>query len=91
MKSIGQFSVDRHYISLCSTTINFGDILTGSADKIVREFETVLKRQLSNHELQYVFRSLDEYAKSQNADIIADPKKYLDDIKEKAGMIVSAF
>jgi hypothetical protein len=90
-KNIGQFSVDRHYISLCSSTINYSDILNGSADKIVREFETVLKRPLTDRELQCVDNSLDEYVKSQNLDIISDPKKYLDDIKEKADMIVSAF
>jgi hypothetical protein len=90
-KNIGQFSVDRHYISLCSSVINFSDILAGSADKIVREFETVLKRPLSEHELQYVLLSIYGYVKSQNSAIIADPKKYLDDIKEKADMIVSAF
>jgi hypothetical protein len=89
--SIGQFSIDRHYISLCSTVITLGDILTNSADKIVREFETILKRSLSDHELQYMFRSLDEYVNSQNSNIIADPKKYLDDIKKKADTIVSAF
>jgi hypothetical protein len=88
---IAQFSVNRHYVSLCSTAVNFGDISTRSTDKIVKEFETVLKRQLSDQELQYVARSLDEYVKSQDSDIIADPKKYLDDIKEKADMIVSAF
>jgi hypothetical protein len=85
------FSVNRHYVSLCSTEINFGDILTRSTDKIVREFETILKRQLSSQELQYMAHSLNEYIKSQNSDIISDPKKYLDDIKEKADMIVSAF
>ena len=86
-----QFSVNRHYVSLCSTEINFGDILTRSTDKIVREFETILKRPLSDHELQYALISLDGYVKSQNSDIITDPKKYLDDIKEKADTIVSAF
>jgi hypothetical protein len=89
--SMGKFSIDRHYISLCSILITLGDILNNSTDKIVREFETILKRPLSDHELQYVFRSLDEYVKSQNSDIIADPKKYLYDIKKKADTMVSAF
>jgi hypothetical protein len=88
---IAQFSVNRLYVNLCSTAINFGDILTVATDKIIREFETILKRQLSIQELQYVTHSVDEYVKSQNSDIIANPKKHLDGIKEKADMIVSSF
>lgn len=90
-KNIGQFSIDRHYIGLCSSVINFSDILAGSADNIVREFESILKRQLSDHELQYVLLSIYRYVKSQNSAIITDPRKYLNDIKEKADTIVSAF
>ena len=90
-KKIGQYSIDRHHISLCSTVIKLYDILTNSADKIVREFETILNRPLSDYELQYVSRSLDEYVNSQNSDIIGDPKKYLANAKEKADNIVSAF
>lgn len=90
-KKIGQYSVDRHHISLCSAIITLGDILTSSTDKIVREFEIILKRRLTEQELQCVDQSIDEYVKSQNSEIIINPKKYLDAVKEKADMIVSAF
>ena len=58
---------------------------------IVDVFNSVLNRTLTVSEINYVRSSIFNYISSQNSFILQNPVEYINDVKEKADTIVSAF
>jgi hypothetical protein len=62
-----------------------------NVSNIVNVFNGVLNRTLNISEVNYIHSSISNYISSQNSFILQNPVRYINEVKEKADTIVSAF
>lgn len=86
-----QYSVGREYINHADAKIEFQDILGRSVTNIATSLELILDKKLTHDELIYLESALEKYVLAQDRTLLEDPRKYLEQVKEKADTTVSAF
>lgn len=77
-----------NYISLADVSLPYNYLATHDADLLVSTVSTILERELSQNEIEFIHSSFAKYIASQNSLVLTDPIQYYNNIKEECSNLI---
>jgi len=77
-----------NYISLADVLLPYNYLATHNVDLLVSTVSTVLERELSQNEIEFIHSSFAKYMSSQNSLVLSDPIQYYNTIKEECSNLI---
>jgi hypothetical protein len=77
-----------NYIALADVSLPYNYLATHNVDLLVSTVSTILERELSQNEIEFIHSSFAKYISSQNSLVLSDPIQYYNTIKEECSNLI---
>jgi hypothetical protein len=77
-----------NYISLADVSLPYNYLATHNVDLLVSTVSTVLERELSQNDMEFIHSSFAKYISSQNSLVLSDPIQYYNTVKEECSNFI---